>query len=214
MKRCIFIIGVHRSGTSAVAGMLAKGGLCLGKDLLEADWVNKNGYFEDTGVLIINDAIYSDCGYSTWFPAGTDVQFVCRHYKDIFCIFLRNYRDIDVCAFKNPKFCATFPVWERYFAEFDIQTDIIFTKRDPCAISDSIQRIRNISKSMADDSVILHLELIEHIKERYPGKILYVADYDKLIKAPKKVYNELRQAIGVKLAPGGYKFIDKTMKHF
>ena len=43
----LVITGMHRSGTSLVAGLLEKAGLDLGEKLLAADKDNPRGYFED-----------------------------------------------------------------------------------------------------------------------------------------------------------------------
>ena len=40
------VLGMHRSGTSAVAGVLTKLGGGLPKHLMAANWGNERGYFE------------------------------------------------------------------------------------------------------------------------------------------------------------------------
>ncbi len=50
----IIVAGMHRSGTSMVASMLAASGISMGARLLEADPANPNGYFEDLDFLTFN----------------------------------------------------------------------------------------------------------------------------------------------------------------
>lgn len=65
MAHIIFIAGMHRSGTSAVAGELAAAGVNPGANLLPANEHNPKGYFEDQRVLAINDKVLASVG-SIW----------------------------------------------------------------------------------------------------------------------------------------------------
>src|SRR5690348_8758134 len=49
--RPFIVAGMHRSGTSMVAGILAKGGIAMGRELLSGDAANPAGYFEDIAFL-------------------------------------------------------------------------------------------------------------------------------------------------------------------
>ena len=53
IPRAILILGMHRSGTSALAGLLARLGVELGNDLYGADAeANARGFFEHRGALL------------------------------------------------------------------------------------------------------------------------------------------------------------------
>src|SRR5688572_18348125 len=51
----LLVLGMHRSGTSSFAGLAARLGAELGKDLLAADQWNPRGYGEHRGVMDIHD---------------------------------------------------------------------------------------------------------------------------------------------------------------
>ena len=54
----MIVLGVHRSGTSALAGALTKLGYFPGANLVHAvDGVNNSGFFEDQRVVDLNDQI-------------------------------------------------------------------------------------------------------------------------------------------------------------
>lgn len=57
----VAIVGMHRSGTSAVAGFLAKAGYFAGQDddLLPPQEDNPKGYFEREDVNALNDALFA-----------------------------------------------------------------------------------------------------------------------------------------------------------
>ncbi|MHB1498590.1 MAG: hypothetical protein ACYCXN_11860 [Acidimicrobiales bacterium] len=62
----VAIVGMHRSGTSAVAGFLAKAGYFAGRDddLLPPQEDNPKGYFEREDVNALNDELFASLGGS------------------------------------------------------------------------------------------------------------------------------------------------------
>lgn len=60
----VAIVGMHRSGTSAVAGFLAKAGYFAGRedDLLPPQEDNPKGYFEREDVNALNDELFASLG--------------------------------------------------------------------------------------------------------------------------------------------------------
>ena len=65
-KRAVLVLGMHRSGTSAVAGAVHLLGAEPPKHLIPAAADNPSGFFEATTVLGVNDWILK-AGGSTWF---------------------------------------------------------------------------------------------------------------------------------------------------
>ena len=68
----IIILGMHRSGTSLVAGMLHKMGVSMGSSFLSSDKFNPLGYFEDLDFLGINKGILENAGGSWKKPPTID----------------------------------------------------------------------------------------------------------------------------------------------
>jgi hypothetical protein len=70
----VVIFGMHRSGTSAVAGFLAKSGFFAGEeaDLLAAAEDNPKGFFERTDVNELNDSLLAEAGGAWDEPPGRD----------------------------------------------------------------------------------------------------------------------------------------------
>jgi hypothetical protein len=68
------VLGMHRSGTSALAGSLARLGLCFGPDssLLPANPDNSKGYFESRTLVEISDWLLQEQGAAWWRPSAFD----------------------------------------------------------------------------------------------------------------------------------------------
>ena len=66
MNKCLIVTGMHRSGTSALAGALGVLGVDLGSNLMPANEdENARGYFEDVELTAFNEALLDHLGY-TW----------------------------------------------------------------------------------------------------------------------------------------------------
>jgi len=65
MKNCI-ILGSGRSGTSMLAGCLAKSGYFMGDNLYPAREANPKGFFEDPEINAINEMLIAGCYENRW----------------------------------------------------------------------------------------------------------------------------------------------------
>ena len=66
MKKCLVVLGMHRSGTSAFAGILDLLGVNLGTRMLETQPDNPTGFFENKYVVLANDCILETLN-SSWY---------------------------------------------------------------------------------------------------------------------------------------------------
>ena len=85
MKRCIVVLGVHRSGTSLMAGLLNIFGGYLGGNLLSSKDDNVRGFFEHAGLLEVNEVVLEELN-SSWrgydnFPKNWHKKTFSRRKK-------------------------------------------------------------------------------------------------------------------------------------
>ena len=65
----VFVMGMHRSGTSAIAGALHKLGYEFGKELVDpAPGINDLGFFEDKTVLALHEELLASWGRDWRYP--------------------------------------------------------------------------------------------------------------------------------------------------
>ncbi|MDP9238393.1 MAG: sulfotransferase [Chloroflexota bacterium] len=129
------ICGSGRSGTSVVALVLHDAGIAMGRDLIEADASNTEGYFEERPVVALNDAILNDVGLDHWFATATRGQIldaaVARH--DL----MRALAAEATAGWKDPRFCWTLEAWLEVLAE---RPRVIVCIRSPVEVVESTLR--------------------------------------------------------------------------
>ena len=61
-SRAIVVVGMHRSGTSAVVRGLKALSVFLGRNFLDAQPENPTGYWEDKGIVELNERVLKALG--------------------------------------------------------------------------------------------------------------------------------------------------------
>jgi hypothetical protein len=116
----VCVLGMHRSGTSLVAGVLRQLGVDLGPDeeFLPPDPNNQSGYFELAELVEISDEILAHHG-GTWdelpeLPPGWERSDQLAQIRDRARGLLgRRFATSPQWAWKDPRTCITLPFWQR-----------------------------------------------------------------------------------------------------
>src|SRR5580658_3699015 len=114
---CIFIVGMHRSGTSATAGALAALGMASpsGSDRTSTTEWNERGNFESKRLMAVNDRLLSVLGGSWSGPPELEPGWEGDHALDDLRAragraFAQSFPTRPT-AWKDPRSCLTLPFW-------------------------------------------------------------------------------------------------------
>ena len=146
-RRAFVVVGMHRSGTSAMTRMLSLLGAALPKRLMPSQDDNPAGFWEPQSVADLNDEILQALD-SEW----DDVfAFRPRTYLSNFDRFyLGRARDVieeefdgsQVIVLKDPRISVLTSFWDRALREAGYETHYIVMVRNPLEVADSL-RVRN-----------------------------------------------------------------------
>ena len=112
----ILVIGMHRSGTSAVTRVLNLLGIELGGSLLPSADDNARGFWEHQDAVLINERLLSALGRN-WFdlrelphgwlstPAASEAKLQLKE------LFTREFGGPVIWAVKDPRICRLLPLW-------------------------------------------------------------------------------------------------------
>lgn len=140
---CIMVLGMHRSGTSALTRALNLCGVVLPGQMMDNTEGNASGHWEPLEVVAIHDALLAQHHWA-WDDAGiafTEVFDVSATHtaQAHITAFLRPHTHQPVIAIKDPRLCNTLPIWEAPLQEVGMHPVAIFATRHPLAVARSLQ---------------------------------------------------------------------------
>ncbi len=151
-RQALVVLGMHRSGTSALTGMLSLLGGRLPKRLLPPSNTNKKGYFESADFVAIHDELLESAGtawYSwdklspSWFRSSRFPYFVDLLRESV----LANFDDRSLFLVKDPRISRFFPVWEDVAKSLDAELKVLITTRNPLEVARSLQSRNGLTTS-------------------------------------------------------------------
>ncbi|MEM1113451.1 MAG: hypothetical protein AAGI11_16170 [Pseudomonadota bacterium] len=152
-RQLLFVVGMHRSGTSALCAALSASGATFGQYLLEAlPGVNEEGFWEDEDVVRVNEALINARGYA-WYTALDWEAYSNEALASVSAgstsdellatideILQRGFGDGPLEAVKDPRFCLTLPVWLQGCERLGIDPHLCWISREPLEVAASLQR--------------------------------------------------------------------------
>ncbi|MDE2343478.1 MAG: glycosyltransferase [Betaproteobacteria bacterium] len=151
----VFVLGMHRSGTSTITHALQILGANLGPRLIAPAPDNPDGFFESIEVVDINDGLLNELGHS-WddfrpLPENwLDSNAAARARARIVDFFERTFAREPLWAIKDPRLCLTFPLWRQVLLELGATFGSLLVVRDPSAIADSLRRRNGIGTNLSN----------------------------------------------------------------
>jgi hypothetical protein len=142
-SQVLLVLGMHRSGTSSVAGMLGLCGAANPKTLLPANDFNERGYFESRPICEFHDRLLQAVG-STWHD-WTSIEPASFHlaasFKDeAWALFEQEYGGAPLINFKDPRLCRLMPFWIDVFAANDVIPCTVMPIRSPLEVAQSLEK--------------------------------------------------------------------------
>ena len=206
MSRCILILGVARSGTSAVAGALHH----LGVHMLDEDQVNIQatdpnpaGTYEDPEFLEIGMRLQS---YG--FNLTVDEQ------RDYLHLIEERQREHALWGFKDPRFMFVL----EYFVEALGDCRVVMVSRDPQAVQQSTERWVS---ELWMPRPWMQVAAFQRAALSFPGLRMTVV-YEQLVDNPEREVSRLaafafgdlgQRSTAVQVAEA-VRFIDPALKHY
>jgi len=141
----VFILGMHRSGTSAITGMLAKAGFAAPIDQMPANIVNPKGFWESLSIAKLNEdflkKMESHWSSSLPLPAGWSESISAREWRtSLLSLISEVFRGAELPTIKDPRFCILIHGLEPWLESRLIDTSFIIPIRNPLEVYNSLMK--------------------------------------------------------------------------
>jgi len=144
-RSCILVLGMHRSGTSALTRTLNLLGATLPSSLMPAQDDNEAGFWESSRVMEVNDALLEAAGscWDDWLrfdetrlPAGAVGGWEARIAE----VLAGEFGDTPLIVLKDPRISRFTPFYLRVLESMGIDTYCLHMTRNPREVAQSLAR--------------------------------------------------------------------------
>lgn len=198
----LVVLGMHRSGTSALAGVLFRMGLKVGKFLLKENEFNERGYYEDSRVTRFHDELLSSLGRS-WdderpYPADWSQRLASAdHQVNVLVDLIRKEYELETsCVIKDPRISLLLPLWKRAFSALECQPRYAISLRHPIEVADSLWRRDTMPRNKA---LLLYTAYLLAAERETRGCPRVVVAYECLLKDWKKSCQAIKTVLEINL---------------
>ncbi len=182
-RAAILVLGMHRSGTSALTWLLGRLGAALPSDAIEPSDDNARGYWESQALVKADDQLLRVVR-SSWFdPRPLDLSRLSedglRSRKNRIREAIESaWGDAPLLAIKDPRQCRCVPIIADVLAEMRIEPRALLMLRSPAEIARSLASRDGTSLAYA------HLLWLRHMidaERATRGMLRAVVDYDGVL---------------------------------
>lgn len=151
----VFVLGVARSGTSALTRVLSLSGLALPSGMLGAGKHNRRGYWEPRDAIILNSSFLARCGSSWWDPSlrlsedgGIDPKLRADQIADIVA-YLKRMPPAPATVIKELRITALSDMWFEAAELAGFDTAAVIAVRHPHEVVASLAEAGKAPQELA-----------------------------------------------------------------
>jgi hypothetical protein len=215
----VFVLGMHRCGTSLVSGLLRILGVDFGSDsdLMPPSKFNQKGFFEHVGLNGINVEVLVKFGGEWYAPPALlpgwensdllkDIQKRAEERVEA------GFGKSELWGFKDPRTCLTFPFW-RKVVKGPIKTVVV--SRNPIDAAQSLQEMQRILASEASDLWFKHMVAAFLGSRDLPRHVVFYEDFlEDLGKEFGRLAAFVERPMTDELMKAARQFVDGQLRHY
>lgn len=221
--RTVCILGMHRSGTSAVTRAVNMLGVDLGNpsSLLPANPENPEGFWEHQRIIDINDRILKMFGH-TWYTreplpeAWVFDERLNGIRQEMKQFLLSEFSGKSIWGWKDPRTCLLFPLWLEVINELNTNIEVLFVIRNPAEVVNSL--VRRNSFDAVESYTMWALSHICALKDTVNVR-KYFIHYDRFLQNPLETMERVAAFFNLTMADkDGYamqlqQFVKPSLRH-
>ena len=192
-RTCIMVLGMHRSGTSALTRVLNLAGADLGSEMITVGDDNPHGFWEHRNACALHETLLAELG-SSWYdvralPVGwQESAFAEKARASIRQLIMDEFSEKALWAIKDPRMCRLAPLWIDVLSELGIRPAAVLALRHPEEVAASIHKRNGLTKQHS------YLMWAQHEFEAFTSVINLphvVVNYNELLESPMVVLDKI-----------------------
>ena len=220
-KQLIVVLGMHRSGTSAITRGLKVLGVELGDQLIAAvEGDNSKGYWEDSDLNTLNIEMLYSIG-SDWHNLTpidhVDVETLREkgYFLKAAKLLHDKLKNNDLFGFKDPRVAKLLPFWTSVFSYSKIDVSYVLAIRHPISVIRSLEMRGEPNK---EKSYLLWLGHVINSLSHTESARRVIVDYDHVMLAPDRELGRIADKFNLNIEQReleNYRsqFLDSDLQH-
>lgn len=197
----VTILGVGRSGTSAITRGMQAIGIDLGDNLRPGSGKNPTGFFEDNDFLKISRRLKRTMGLRADSvrlvePGEFDQPVVKQIEDDCVAMIHRRFGNSPLWGYKYARTSRFWPFFERVFERCGVEPRYVFAVRNPLSVARSRARLEP-HRGTQEKSDLEWLTNVVPYFERARGARCVFVDYDNVMANPADELRRMARGLGL-----------------
>ncbi|MDP3895530.1 MAG: sulfotransferase [Mesorhizobium sp.] len=196
---CILVLGMHRSGTSALTRAISLLGAELPKLLLAPNAGNPAGYWEPARLVELHDQMLAEANsrWDDWRPfAMSDLpRKRAEFYRaEIVRILFEEFDRAPLFVLKEPRISRFVPLYAEIFQSMGVQLRFVHTSRNPLAVAASLSAREGSTRGF-NALLWLRHELDAELATRHKPRVF--VSYEALVDQPLQELEKIGRVLGI-----------------
>lgn len=212
---CI-VLGMHRSGTSALTQLISACGADLPVRLMPGAASNEVGHFEPQALVDGHDKFLAACN-SNWFdirplqPNAIPASARALLEQTTVNVLRADYAGATMPLIKDPRMCRFFPLTRDVLASLGLACSVVLALRSPVAVAKSLARRDGMASAYAGLLWAQHMICAERDSRGDPR---IAVCYDEMLEDWRPTVTRIRQLPGRWLFPSSEAVkLTRTLRH-
>jgi hypothetical protein len=214
----ILVLGMHRSGTSALTRLLNLHGATLPDALIGPAPENQTGHWEPEVLVALNDDILAAASRSwhdpralppSWFNSPEAAMFEAQLADAL----REEFGNAPLSVMKDPRLCLLLPLWLRVLEALNITPKVVIPLRHPSEIAASLARRQ---QAPAPKFLLLWLRYMLAAERGSRGLTRCFVNYPALLEDWQHEIKQIGGKLGITwpMAPANVdKFLSPDLRH-
>jgi hypothetical protein len=199
-RAALVVLGMHRSGTSALTGVLSMLGADPGPALRPGqEGVNPKGFWEHDRIVLIHDDLLAAFNSSwddvrplpeLWWRTPAAEMFRDRLVAEL----KRDFVDHSLWSIKDPRLCRLLPLWQNIFDELKCHPHFLISLRHPAEVARSLQKRDGLP---LPESCLLWLSHMLEAEYHTRGQPRIFVTYEHLLAEWRKTADNIESTFSI-----------------
>lgn len=192
-RTCVLVLGMHRSGTSALTRVISLLGAELPKNILGANSGNEKGHWEPARLMQLHNAMLAEAG-SSWddwrqldLSAALPAERLDHYRSEIRRLIEEEYGEAPLFVLKEPRICRFVPLYRQVLEQMGVAVRPILMRRNPLDVMASLAARDGLKPAQTQLYWLRHvLDCERHTRDLPRGTAGYEAlleDWRKTVEA-------------------------------